>query len=153
MTFARPEGRTGPGAGRTAKLYALAQSEVSVSLPARNYRLLGSLLAQAASADTSGAVLAALHQAARSEGRKLGQDGDGLVPLLDELGYEPEVDEHGEISMRNCPFHQVAQQQAELVCSMNYELVSGALEGCQLDCSRAELSPQPGRCCIVIHPQ
>ncbi|PJJ43518.1 MULTISPECIES: helix-turn-helix transcriptional regulator [Glutamicibacter] len=152
VTFARPEGRTGPGAGRTAKLYALAQSEVSVSLPARNYRLLGSLLAQAASADTSGAVLAALHQAARGEGRKLGQGGDGLVPLLDELGYEPEVDEHGEISMRNCPFHQVAQQQTEMVCSMNYELVSGALEGCQLDCGRAELSPQSGRCCIVVHP-
>ncbi|MFK0085142.1 helix-turn-helix transcriptional regulator [Glutamicibacter sp. NPDC090743] len=153
VTFARPEGKNGPGAGRTAKLYALAQEEVAVSLPARNYRLLGSLLANAASADASGVVLQALRQAARGEGQNLGQGSGGLVPLLDELGYAPEADERGEISMGNCPFHLVAQQQTELVCSMNYELVSGVLEGCQLDCSRAELSPRPGRCCVVVHPQ
>ncbi|MGH3653340.1 helix-turn-helix transcriptional regulator [Glutamicibacter sp.] len=153
VTFARPEGKNGPGAGRTAKLYTPAQAEVSVSLPARNYRLLGSLLAHAASVDTSGVVLQALHQAARGEGQMLGQGSGGLVPLLDELGYEPEVDEHGEISMGNCPFHLVAQHQTELVCSMNYELVSGAVEGCQMDCSRVELSPRPGRCCVVVHPQ
>ncbi|WP_417364725.1 helix-turn-helix transcriptional regulator [Glutamicibacter arilaitensis] len=153
VSYARPEGKSGPGAGRTAKLYALAQEEVSVSLPARNYRLLGSLLANAASTDTSGVVLQALHQAAREEGKNLGQGSGELLPLLDELGYEPQADDQGEITMGNCPFHMVAQHQTQLVCSMNLQLVSGALEGCQMDCGLAELSPRAGRCCVVVHPQ
>src|SRR5918999_3156386 len=36
--YRRPEGRTGPGAGRPAKVY-VAQGEVSVSVPPRDYEL------------------------------------------------------------------------------------------------------------------
>ncbi|MGO3864993.1 MAG: hypothetical protein ACTJH5_08525, partial [Glutamicibacter arilaitensis] len=140
------------GICKLGQVNALAQEEVSVSLPARNYRLLGSLLANAASADASGVVLKALHQAAREEGKNLGQGSGELLPLLDELGYEPQADAQGEITMGNCPFHMVAQHQTQLVCSMNLQLVSGALEGCQMDCGLAELSPRPGRCCVVVHP-
>src|SRR6476659_3497200 len=51
----RRSGRTGPGAGRPAKLYRRAECSVSVSLPERRYDLAGELLAAAVvEADRSG---------------------------------------------------------------------------------------------------
>jgi predicted ArsR family transcriptional regulator len=59
-TYRRPEGRTGPGAGRPAKLYTAAESELSVSVPARDYEFVAHLLAEAAEADPSGTTRAGL---------------------------------------------------------------------------------------------
>ncbi len=42
-TFARPAGRTGPGAGRPAKLYRRAAAEHQVSVPPRDYRAVAEL--------------------------------------------------------------------------------------------------------------
>src|SRR3954449_6016107 len=39
VEFRRLSGRRGPGAGRPAKLYRRARTEISVSLPARRYDL------------------------------------------------------------------------------------------------------------------
>src|ERR671939_1756313 len=47
VEFRRLTGRTGPGAGRPAKLYRRADDEVSVSVPERHYDLAGELLAGA----------------------------------------------------------------------------------------------------------
>src|SRR6476619_5878053 len=55
VQFERRSGRTGPGAGRPAKLYRRAECTVSVSLPERRYDLAGELLAAAVvEADRSG---------------------------------------------------------------------------------------------------
>src|SRR3954452_24408232 len=45
--YRRLSGRTGPGAGRPAKLYRRAPGEVSVSVPPRRYALLAEILAEA----------------------------------------------------------------------------------------------------------
>ena len=45
--FRRPDGRSGPGAGRPAKHYRLADAEVLVALPERHYDLLAALLLRA----------------------------------------------------------------------------------------------------------
>jgi predicted transcriptional regulator len=45
VAFARLSGRTGPGAGRTAKLYARSGRQFAVSLPPRRYELAGEVLA------------------------------------------------------------------------------------------------------------
>ncbi|HEU5454429.1 MAG TPA: helix-turn-helix domain-containing protein, partial [Nocardioides sp.] len=45
--FRRLTGRTGPGAGRPAKLYRRSAREVSVSLPHRRYDLAAEVLADA----------------------------------------------------------------------------------------------------------
>src|SRR5262249_51369723 len=47
VEFRRPPGRQGPGAGRPAKLYRRAGTEVSLSVPERHYDLVGRLLADA----------------------------------------------------------------------------------------------------------
>ena len=44
VTRKRPEGRTGPGAGRPAKHYEPTRKDVSVQFPARRYDLLTELL-------------------------------------------------------------------------------------------------------------
>ena len=45
--YRRLTGRTGPGAGRPAKLYRLSEHEVEVSLPPRDYRLAAGVFADA----------------------------------------------------------------------------------------------------------
>ncbi len=47
VVYARRSGRSGPGAGRPAKLYRRSQRQVSVSLPERRHELAGRLLAAA----------------------------------------------------------------------------------------------------------
>jgi predicted ArsR family transcriptional regulator len=153
VEFARRNGRTGPGAGRPAKLYSRAGTEVSVSVPPRDYRLLARLLAGAASADQSGAVLDALTDAAENEGREAAANAAGVLECLNTAGYEPGTDDDGTITMRNCPFHQIAQHAPQLVCAMNHALIKGILVGSESDPERAELAPLPGRCCVVIHPE
>ena len=44
-TFARPDGRGGPGAGRPAKHYSRADTELEISVPARDYQLVAAVLA------------------------------------------------------------------------------------------------------------
>jgi len=72
-TYQRPAGRSGPGAGRPAKLYARAEREFAVTVPPRSYELASRLLVQAVEADDSGQSRAALGQAARRLGADLGR--------------------------------------------------------------------------------
>ncbi|HEX8803462.1 MAG TPA: hypothetical protein VF743_04695, partial [Acidimicrobiales bacterium] len=73
VEYRRLSGRRGPGAGRPAKLYRRARSDVAVSLPPRDYELAGRLLAEAADrARLDGVDIArALDEAARAEGRRV----------------------------------------------------------------------------------
>lgn len=150
--YARPPGRGGPGAGRPAKQYERVQDEVSLSVPPRNYVLLARLLADAVAADGSGTVQAALIAAAEEEGLATAGRGATLMTTLVEDGYEPCVIEGERIELRNCPFHALAQQQTELVCSLNHALVRGLLAGRGEDPARSELAPSTGRCCVLINP-
>ncbi|MEU7601847.1 helix-turn-helix domain-containing protein [Streptomyces sp. NPDC041003] len=155
----RLTGRSGPGAGRPAKVYTRARVERSVSLPARDYRTAAELLAEAAE---QAGLDAALCAAARRRGEALrGSAGPcgGLDEALDVLaarGYEPHL-EAAEgaaeaaarvVRMRNCPFHAVAERFPPLVCGMNLALLEGLLgAGGPL---RARMDARPGECCVVV---
>ena len=78
-TYRRPAGRSGPGAGRPAKLYARAEREFTVAVPPRSYELAARLLVQAVEADASGQSRAALGQAARRLGTELGRACQGAA--------------------------------------------------------------------------
>ncbi len=151
VDFARPEGRTGPGAGRPAKNYRRSDREVSVTLPARSYALLADVLATALAADETGSVRAAAARAAEDLGRAAG-DAHDLDTALRDAGYEPAENQDGDIELRNCPFHQLAESHTEVVCALNLDLIKGMLEGRGESATRAELCPQQGHCCVVIHP-
>ena len=160
VSFARRSGRSGPGAGRPAKLYQRSAREVSVSLPPRHYDLAGRLLAGAlAEAQHSGEPPGqVLDRRARDFGRALasGQSGEGdpavLMDLLENQGYEPQVAD-GDIVLHNCPFHAMAQEHTELVCGMNLHLLKGVLDGLATTGLHARLDPGPSRCCVRLDLQ
>ncbi|MEU4561747.1 transcriptional regulator [Actinoplanes sp. NPDC023936] len=135
VSYARRSGRTGPGAGRPAKLYHLAAAEHAVSVPPRAYRTAASLLAEALERMGGDEALA---KVARAHGRSLGD--------LSELGYEPDFSEDKAI-FRNCPFHRLAEQFPPLICGMNLALVEGLLEGSEWT---AKMDAAPGRCCVTL---
>ncbi|HET7356027.1 MAG TPA: helix-turn-helix domain-containing protein [Nocardioidaceae bacterium] len=74
VEFRRLTGRTGPGAGRPAKLYRRSARQLSVSLPERRYDLAGEILATAVDRARSGQVSvdAAVRGAAEEAGRRAG---------------------------------------------------------------------------------
>lgn len=73
--FKRLTGRTGPGAGRPAKLYRRSEREVELSLPKREYDLAGALLAGAIDASESSGrtVREELERASYLFGRTMGE--------------------------------------------------------------------------------
>ena len=156
-SYARPAGRTGPGAGRPAKLYRRADREFLLCTPARDYWLLAELLVRAADEDNGG-VKAAIERAARELGRDLAvacRGGPGgreraLHGLLRSRGYEPFAAEPGIVRLRNCPFDDVAARHPELVCALNLALIEGMLAGLGSDPASALLAPQKGACCVAI---
>lgn len=151
-SYARPPGQGGPGAGRPAKHYEPTRQEISISVPPRNYGLLARIFADAIAADGSGEVRSAVLAAAEAEGRASAEEGTDIVTSLSESGYQPATVDNGDIELRNCPFHQLAERQGDLVCGLNHALLRGALAGRGEDPERAELAPRAGCCCVVIHP-
>ncbi len=148
-TYQRPAGRSGPGAGRPAKLYTRSDREFAVAVPPREYELAARLLAQAVESDASGRSRAALRDASRRVGAELGSEGD-LEGVLAEHGYEPRRDDAGTIRLRNCPFHQLVRQHKEVVCGMNLGLIEGIVAGLGVPGVRPALDPSPGHCCVAI---
>lgn len=148
-------GRTGPGSGRPSKLYAVAQAEVSASVPPRHYDLAAALLAAAVqrSIDTGENVEESMAAVAYDEGLRLGAEAGDIHTLLAETGYSPEPDEAGGTIMANCPFHRLSEDHTGVVCSLNGSLLSGALEGC--GDARHDLAPdaEMSHCCARLVPK
>jgi predicted ArsR family transcriptional regulator len=154
-SYQRPPGRSGPGAGRPAKLYARSDREFAVTVPPREYELAARLLVQAVESDPSGRSRVALLDAARRLGSELGGrfHGDGVDDLVGALagqGYEPRRGKDGVIRLRNCPFHQLAEHHRDIVCGMNLGLIEGITAGLGAAGARPVLDPRPGRCCVAI---
>jgi len=160
-TYRRPPGRSGPGAGRPAKVYARSGGEFTVTVPPREYQLAARLLVQAVAADRSGRAGAALRDGARRLGADLGERyradraaGDGLwlalEPALSEYGFEPWRDDHGTVRMRNCPFRRLVELQPDVVCQMNLALIQGLVAGLGADNLYPVFCPEPEHCCVTI---
>ncbi|MGW5746101.1 helix-turn-helix transcriptional regulator [Amycolatopsis sp. NPDC003861] len=147
----RRTGRSGPGAGRPAKLYRRSDRQVSISLPERRYELAGRLLAAAVEeADETGASpREILARRARAQGEELAAGARDIVRTLEENGFEPRT-EDGEVLLANCPFHRLAEAHTRLVCEMNLGLVEGMLAGMGEQGLRARLDPRPGCCCVRL---
>ena len=162
-SFRRLTGRTGPGAGRPAKLYRRSSSEYLVSLPPRQYDLAAELLSQAVEEAGDRSAREALAAVARRFGRRLGaqlrarlgrpasaeQQVDAIAEALDRYGYEPQCDEEA-MRLRNCPFDSLAQGHRELVCGMNLNLVEGVVDGIGADDLEACRQSRPGECCVSV---
>lgn len=153
----RLSGRTGPGAGRPAKVYRRTPAEIAITVPERSYDLVGSVLAAAVEQSLGGVPLTeALTEEARSRGRAVGsryaatgEELDRADRALGDEGFEPARD-GDEISLRNCPFDKLARAHADLVCGVNLDFVGGMVEGLQCESLRARLAPSPDLCCVRV---
>jgi predicted ArsR family transcriptional regulator len=154
--YERRTGRTGPGAGRPAKLYHRSDREIEISLPERQYAVAGHLLASAIqdAEITDLTPREAVNRRAHEYGEALGQaarergEGDVLVQVLEAHGFEPRPEDDG-IALANCPFRRLAKDHPQLVCSMNLHLVAGLLTSLE-SAFDAELAPAPGHCCVRL---
>jgi predicted ArsR family transcriptional regulator len=155
--YQRLTGRTGPGAGRPARVYSRADREIAVTLPPRHYDLVADVFASALQRMGNGGPPDELIEAARDAGERLaeanaeGTDGS-LVDVLAHAGYEP-VQDNDTIRLRNCPFDALVDEHRPLVCGTNLALAQGVLDGLsQGDGHDYEprLDAQPGYCCVVF---
>src|SRR5204863_6239592 len=99
--FRRLSGRTGPGAGRPAKLYRVSEARVHVSFPETRYDVAGSVLVRSLAEPGLGAGGPdAVRENAERRGRELGRELSRVVGggadlaraerALAELGFHPE---------------------------------------------------------------
>jgi predicted ArsR family transcriptional regulator len=153
VEFRRLTGRTGPGAGRPAKLYRRAEREVSVSLPQRRYDLAGEILATAVDRAATGAVEvdAAVREAAREAGLRAAEGGQDLTEVLVDQGYEPRADAD-QVVLANCPFDALVREHTALVCGLNEQFVTGIVQGTGSTDWHACLEPEEGLCCVRLRP-
>ena len=152
--------------GRPPKVYLPTDVGVEVSFPARRYRLLAEILAQAMSTkDQPQSVRAASMRVAHDRGfsaaveipeaARRGRIGAERAMTLAEqvltaCGFEPYRVAAGCMRLRNCPFHPLAAQMPDLVCRLNQAFVSGVLAGLPTDTVHAFLEPSAGECCVEL---
>jgi predicted ArsR family transcriptional regulator len=159
--YRRLSGRTGPGAGRTSKLYWRSRHRFVVSLPYRNHELLARLLA--ASSDQA-AQTSPDDKPAREYGKSLGlrfrkrirgrpelaQQLRCVEAALESLGFEPYRASPTEMRLRNCPFDPLSRLYTPLVCGIGQAVISGIVEGVGADLLQVVRDEQPDRCCGLI---
>jgi len=142
-SYARRSGKSGPGAGRPAKLYRIAAAEHAVSVPPRAYRTAAELLAEALQQAGAEEVL---NRVAQRHGRAVSTPSS-VTELLAEHGYAPVGVGPERIELRNCPFHRLAEQFPPVICGMNLALITGLLGDGSWG---ARMEAAPGRCCVVV---
>ena len=169
FAYARPEGRSGPGAGRPSKVYEPSEAEIEVSIPERQYDVIGKLLVDSILAEGGTANRAEVAaKVAGDEGRRIGEEIRAelrmrppgteralatAADVLRERGYEPYPAEEDTLRLRSCPFHNVARHAPELVCTMNRSFIEGIVRGIGNRSLEAALEPTPGQCCVALRPR
>ena len=155
--YQRLSGRTGPGAGRPARVYWRTEREFNVQVPERNYERAAQLFATAL--EHTGGLPTPLRQAAGKLGENLGEQEHArsstrrLMDALEAGGYEPLVDESGTIRLLNCPFHALVEEHRPLVCGTNMALAEGLAKGAGVADMVPVLDSQPGYCCVSFRPR
>ena len=165
--YRRRSGRSGPGAGRPAKLYRRGGREVAVSLPPRHYDLAAELMATSLDRLGGESVTEVVTTVARERGTAVGAEArrkagarpgrrrllTGLLDVLRESGYQPDTTSSDErVRLRNCPYDALVSDHRELTCGMNVAWAAGVTDGLANSGLRPELAPEPGYCCVVFQP-
>ena len=151
--FQRRNGRTGPGAGRPAKLYALAESEEDSRLNVKHYDLLAELLLKAMSDRSGEDPQEVLERVGYEFGRELGeaerQAGrspsyatttdavTGVVGVLTRFGFGATESEGGGFTARMCPFEEMAKVDPQRVCGLDRAIWRGVLSAFNPDATLA----------------
>jgi len=157
--YRRLSGRTGPGAGRPARVYERGARTIELSMPNRRYERAADLFATALEGMAVNGPPAALKRAAEHLGEGLVADSEAaaeadprerLLAALRDSGYEPFVEADGSIRLRNCPFDALVDEHRPLVCGTNLALAEGLVHGAAAIDYEPVLDQQPGFCCVAF---
>lgn len=123
-----------------------------------HYRMLAEILANGLAADDDPAAKA--REMGRAWGRTLPHPAahspvDALVQALDDIGFAPEPPEDGRLRLRHCPFLELAQTRASVVCPIHLGLMQGALESWQAPVAveRLDAFVEPDLCVAHLGPR
>ena len=72
--------------------------------------------------------------------------------VLESRGYEPFRDDRGCVHLRSCPFHELAERDRDLVCSLNGRLIEGIVRGLGNEKINVRVEPATEECCVVLEP-
>jgi predicted ArsR family transcriptional regulator len=147
------------GRGRPRMLYRLSGGARDGDRD--EYRLLATILSGALADESDGPRRA--EEGGRAWGRYLVERPLPLVrvpeaeatarvaALLDEQGFAAEQAD-GEIRMRRCPFHDLAEAQPQIVCAVHRGLIEGALEelGTSLRVDELDVFVEPDLCVVKL---
>jgi predicted ArsR family transcriptional regulator len=163
VTYQRPAGRVGPGAGRPSKLYRRSGRQVSVTVPDRDYQLLAGMLARGLEPGLPEDVGRRLGKEARETGAALAAEARRLagrrpsrrrlvevgLEVLWRQGFEPHSRDC-KVTLRNCPFRAVAYEHRDLVCPMNLALMEAFVAGLNVTGVTAVCLPAEDGCCVSL---
>jgi predicted ArsR family transcriptional regulator len=156
--------RQGDGTpGRPAWRYeAVAGAEADTAPADGPYRALAAALIGHLARDEADPHAAGV-RAGRDWGRSLaasldrGAPADGLVQVLDRLGFSPQVVERSMagttvLHLRTCPFLDLALADPDVVCGVHQGVIGGALGALGASAAGAELQPfaAPGACVVRV---
>jgi predicted ArsR family transcriptional regulator len=160
--YERRTGRTGPGAGRPAKVYAVVPELTALEFPARRYESLLGLLVDALPGTRRPERLREIglrfgEQLAETAGlrptRNVGAGFERMCEAVRSLGYQASVDEVSErgavIATPTCPLRPLVRARpdaAEIDRGMWQGLAAHALEGVTVDRVQCET-----RDCLLDH--
>jgi predicted ArsR family transcriptional regulator len=148
------------GRGRPPLSFSLVRQSEPAS---GEYRLLASLLAGSLAAADGGPALA--EASGRAWGEYLverpepgthvgvGEAVTRVLDVLDRHGFDPEQVAEG-ISLRACPYGEIAHSHGDVVCAAHRGMVEGALAELGAPLRLAELLPLtgPGLCLLRLEP-
>ena len=163
VSFRRLSGRSGPGAGRPAKLYRPSAVQIDISVPPRRDGVVAEVFAGALEA--AGVPQTAVDGAAWEFGHTVGQAARraaggrrspsraiaALEAVAEDYGFQPVI-AGGRMALTNCPFRSLVESRGQLVCRMNLSLFRGVLAGLGAAGMEATTVPAPqGRgCCVIV---
>lgn len=133
----------------------------------RHYRLLAEILAGAFAGEPEprakalaagrawGQGLVALESELESRTNVVSEDEaiDLLIDTLDELGFAPErrsSDGEERIGIRHCPFLELAEDRADVVCPIHLGLMQGILNGAPVAAERLDAFVEPDLCLVYL---
>lgn len=92
-------------------------------------------------------------------GRRLSGDmGDGpdsspvssLLTVMQRLGFDPSLDEHGNVLLRSCPVLQMARRHRDVVCGLHRGVARGVLAGSIVDVADLVPFATPETCTLSL---
>ncbi|WP_241562708.1 helix-turn-helix transcriptional regulator [Streptomyces hoynatensis] len=159
--LAEPRTTAPSGPGRPRTVYAATPGVDRGA--GRDYGLLARILLGSLAAGGPEAGAAAT-EAGRAWGRELAgapaprptaeEAARRLTALLARLGFAPEAVGASRIRLRHCPFRELAEEYARVVCPLHLGLIQGALAGLGAPLAATRLEPfaEPHACLAHLAP-